>query len=74
MIVNNETIGYCELCGVLDHHLIHGECRVCRDLFRHDGDPVTSADYQPSITLTTFPPVIDQVLDTTPPTYWGCPR
>ncbi|OIO66910.1 MAG: hypothetical protein COS35_07435 [Zetaproteobacteria bacterium CG02_land_8_20_14_3_00_50_9] len=25
-----ETIGRCELCGLIDHHLIDGECPACR--------------------------------------------
>lgn len=24
-------IGYCEWCGMLDHHLIDGECERCRE-------------------------------------------
>jgi hypothetical protein len=27
---NIETIGRCDLCGVVDHHLIEGECPKCR--------------------------------------------
>ncbi|MDH4275636.1 MAG: hypothetical protein OEW08_11395 [Gammaproteobacteria bacterium] len=26
----NEHIGYCEWCGLFDHHLIMGECERCR--------------------------------------------
>ena len=26
-----ETIGNCELCGLLDHHLVFGVCPICRD-------------------------------------------
>jgi len=24
-----ETIGECEICGILDHHLVAGECPRC---------------------------------------------
>lgn len=27
---SKEHIGYCEWCGLLDHHLIEGECAACR--------------------------------------------
>ncbi len=30
----HESIGRCELCGLVDHHLIKGVCPVCRDRFR----------------------------------------
>jgi len=26
-----EKIGRCDLCGLIDHHLIGGECPTCRD-------------------------------------------
>ena len=26
-----KAIGRCELCGVIDHHLVGGECPLCRD-------------------------------------------
>ena len=26
-----ERIGRCDLCGVVDHHLVDGECASCRD-------------------------------------------
>ena len=27
----NESIGNCDLCGLLDHHLVEGACKKCRD-------------------------------------------
>ena len=27
----NETIGYCQGCGVVDHHLIHELCDSCTE-------------------------------------------
>lgn len=26
-----ETIGRCEWCGLVDHHLVDGECPACRE-------------------------------------------
>jgi len=28
--VKPETIGDCEVCGIVDHHLVSGECPRCR--------------------------------------------
>lgn len=28
-----ETIGRCELCGLVDHHLVEAECPRCRTLY-----------------------------------------
>ena len=29
-----ERIGYCEICGRIDHHLVDGTCPVCRPRVR----------------------------------------
>ncbi len=33
-----ESIGYCERCGVLDHHLIRGLCLGCTEEVETVGD------------------------------------
>ncbi|MEX2524467.1 MAG: hypothetical protein WD750_05885 [Gammaproteobacteria bacterium] len=32
----NESIGRCEICGVVDHHLIEGACPLCRVKYDFD--------------------------------------
>lgn len=29
--INDPAIGYCECCGLLDHHRIHGLCAGCNN-------------------------------------------
>lgn len=38
-VVPRETIGDCEWCGLVDHHLVKGECEYCRAI---------SIDYRPA--------------------------
>lgn len=39
-----ETIGRCEWCGLVSHHLIDGECPVCRELSVDATDAVLGLD------------------------------
>lgn len=34
-VVKEECIGECEICGLVDHHLVEGECPECREKYDH---------------------------------------
>lgn len=47
----DERIGYCAWCGRLDHHLLAGECPLCRegvyDYPAQDSDPTPDVPVAP---------------------------
>lgn len=40
-----EAIGRCEWCGLVDHHLVGGECAACRRWARTAADRVAPDEY-----------------------------